>query len=92
MSFVVVWVNIIIGESFQYFSWIQDFEVDLLWKVSLKMLNSVNNDSFSDLLLVYLKTINIQTWNCDYFEGILQVFKFWIFTVHDFGYYELSPM
>ena len=27
--------------------------------ISLKILNSVNYDSFSDLLSVYLKTINI---------------------------------
>ena len=31
----------------------------LLWKVSLKILNSVDYDSFSDLFSVYLKTINI---------------------------------
>ena len=41
--FVVDWVNIIIGESFQ------DFEADYLWKVSLKILYSVDY-SFSDLL------------------------------------------
>ena len=79
MSFVVDWVNLIIDESFQDYSWIQDFEADFLWKVSLKILNSVDNDSVSDLFSVYLKAINIQTWNCDYFEGILQVFKIWIF-------------
>ena len=28
-----------IGESFQDHSWIQDFEADFLWSVSLKMLN-----------------------------------------------------
>ena len=27
------------GESFQEYSWIQDFEADFLWKVSLKILN-----------------------------------------------------
>ena len=27
------------GESFQDYSWIQDFEADFLQKVSLKMLN-----------------------------------------------------
>ena len=27
------------GESFQDYSWIQYFEADFLWKVSLKMLN-----------------------------------------------------
>ena len=52
-------MNIIIGESFQDYSWIQDFEADFLWKVSLKILNSVDYDSFSDLFSVYLKTINI---------------------------------
>ena len=92
MSFVVDWVNIIIGESFQDYSWIQDFEADFLWKVSLKIMNSVDYDRISDLFSVKIKTINIQTCNCDYFEGILQVFKIWVFKVQDFGNYELSPM
>ena len=29
----------LMGESFQDYSWIQDFEADLLQKVSLKILN-----------------------------------------------------
>ena len=54
---MLFWVNIIIGESFQGFSWIQDFEADYQWKVSLKILNSVDYDSFSDLFSAYLKTV-----------------------------------
>ena len=46
------------GESFQDYSWTQDFEADFLWKVSLKMLNSGDHNSFSDLFLVFLKTID----------------------------------
>ena len=45
------------GESFQDYSWIQDFEADFPYKVSLKMLNSAGNDSFSDLVSVYLKVM-----------------------------------
>ena len=37
------------GESFQDHSWIQDFEADFLWKVSLKMLKQVDFNSSSDL-------------------------------------------
>ena len=36
------------GESFQDYSWIQDFEADFPQKVSLKMLNSAGNNTFSD--------------------------------------------
>ena len=32
-------------------------EADYQWKVSLKILNSVDYDSFSDLFSAYLKTI-----------------------------------
>ena len=41
------------GESFQDYAWIQDFEADFQQKVSLKMLNSAGNISFSDLVSVY---------------------------------------
>ena len=36
------------GESFQDYSWIQDFEADFPQKVSLKMLNQAGYNSFSD--------------------------------------------
>ena len=36
------------GENFQDYSWIQDFEADFLWKVSLKMLNQGDYDILSD--------------------------------------------
>ena len=42
------------GESFQDYSWIQDFEADFQ-KVGLKMLNSAGNNSFSDLVSVSIK-------------------------------------
>ena len=43
-------IEIIMGESFQDYSWIQDFEADFPQKVSLKILNSAGNNSFSDLV------------------------------------------
>ena len=38
------------GESFQDYSWIQDFEADFLWKVSLKILNLADSYGFFDLI------------------------------------------
>ena len=43
-----------ICESFQDYSWIQDFDADFLWKVNLKILNSAGNNSFSDFVTIYL--------------------------------------
>ena len=45
-------------ESFQDYSCIQDFEADFLWKVSLKILKKADYDSFSDLFLASLKTVD----------------------------------
>ena len=45
------------GESFQHYSRIQDFEADFPWKVSLKILN-LTVIIASDLFSVYLKTID----------------------------------
>ena len=42
----------LMGESFQDYSWIQDFEADFPQKVSPKMLNYGDHNSFSDLFLV----------------------------------------
>ena len=50
------------GESFQDYTCIQDFEADFLWKVSLKMLNSVDHNSFSDLFSAFLKTNGGEQW------------------------------
>ena len=46
------------GESFQDYSWIQDFEADFPKKISLKILNSEGYNSFSDLVSVYLKVFD----------------------------------
>ena len=46
------------GESFQDCSWIQDFEADFPKKVSLKILNLADSNSFFDLFSVYLKMID----------------------------------
>ena len=45
-------------ERFLDYSGIQDSEADFPWKVSLKMLNSTGNNSFSDLVSVYLKVFD----------------------------------
>ena len=50
------------GESFQDYSWVQDFEADFPLKVSLKMLNNADNN-FSGLVSVYLKVFDHLTWN-----------------------------
>ena len=46
------------GESFQDYSWIQDFEADFPLKVSLKMLSSAGNNSFYGVVSVYLKVFD----------------------------------
>ena len=78
------------GESFQDYSWIQDFEADFPLKVSLKILNQADFYGFFDLISVYLKTIDHLNLKLLIFVGILKVlrfdfqkfriWKFWIFT------------
>ena len=70
-------LNPYMGESFQDYSWIQDFEADFQQKVSLKILNYGDNNTFSHLFSVCLKAIEHLTWNCEYLVGIyvLQVLK-----------------
>ena len=46
------------GESFQDYSWIQNFEADFPQKVSLKMLNKGDHNSFSGLFSVCLRTFD----------------------------------
>ena len=46
------------GESFQDYSWIQDFEADFPQKVNLKMLNYGDHNSFSDLFIFCLSKDN----------------------------------
>ena len=46
------------GESFQDYSIIKDFEADFPQKISLKMLNNGDYNSFSDLFSDCLKTID----------------------------------
>ena len=78
------------GESFQDYSWIQDFEDDFSQKV--KLLNSGDYISFSDLFSVCLRTtnhLNLKLWIC---SGHTASFKIEISKVQDFGNFELSPM
>ena len=62
------------GESFQDYSLIQDFEADFPQKVSLKMLNLADFNS-SDLFSVHLWAIG----HLKHFVGMKQVlrFEFW---------------
>ena len=74
------------GETFQ------DFEADFQWKVSLKMLNQGDYNSFSDLVSACQRTIehlNLKLW---IFGGYTISFKIGVLKVHDFGNFELSPM
>ena len=83
---------IVIDESFQDYSWIQDFEADFPQKVSLKILNKGDNSCFSDLFSVYLKAIdhlNLKLW---IFREHIASFKIWVSKVQDFGNFELSLM
>ena len=48
-------------ESFQDYSCIQDFEA--VWKVGLKILKRADYDSFSDLFLACLKTVDYFNMN-----------------------------
>ena len=48
------WQSVVMGESFQDYSWIQDFEADFPKKVILKMLKSTDYNSFTDLFLSVL--------------------------------------
>ena len=81
------WAYIFMGESFQDYSWIQDFEADFPQKVSLKMLNLAEFNSFFDLFSVHLWAIdhlNLKLLTlCRYTAS----FKIWILKVQDFWNY-----
>ena len=73
--------HIYVGESFQDYSWIQDFDADFPQKVSLKMLNQEDYiNSFSDLFSVCQKTIQHLNWKLWIFSGrkfrILEILNF----------------
>ena len=57
------------------------------------MLNSADNNSFSDLVSVYLKVLDHLTWNFQYFRGIQQVLNsdFLKFRILEKGYFHLCP-
>ena len=70
---------------FQDYSWIHDFEADFSQKVSLKMLNLGDHNSFSDLFSVCVRTIdhlNLKLW---IFSGHTASFKIGVSKVQDFG-------
>ena len=56
------------------------------------MLNSADNNSFSDLVSVYLNVFEHLTWEFSIFWRHTASFKFWFSKVQDFGNFELSPM
>ena len=64
------------GESFQDCSWIQDFEADFPQKVSLKIQNCTDSNSFFDLFSVYLQTIERLNLKLFIFIGMLQVLRY----------------
>ena len=73
------------GESFQDYSWIQNFEADFLWKVSLKMLNYGDYNRFSYLHWVCLKTIdhiNFKLWIFSGYTASLRS-EFWKFRIFE---------
>ena len=71
-------LNIHMGESFQDYSWIQDFEADFLWRVSLKMPNLTDYNSISHLFSVSLKTIDQLNWKLLIFCKNNASFEIWI--------------
>ena len=73
------------GESFQDYSWIQDFEDDFPQKVILKMLNKGNYISFSDLFSVCLRVIDHLILKLWIFSGHTASFKIEILKVQDLG-------
>ena len=85
-------INMNMGESFQDYSWIQDFEDDFPHKVILKMLNSGDYISFSDLFSGCLRTTDHLILKLWIFSGHTASFKIEISKVQDFGNFELSTM
>ena len=75
-TFYIIFKQYFMGESFQEYSWIQDFEADFPLKVSLKILNKADSCGFFDLISVYLKTIDHLNFKLLIFIGILQVLRF----------------
>ena len=80
------------GESFQDQSWIQDFEADFPYKVSLKMLNLEDYNSISNLLSLSHKTIDLLNWKFLVVYRHNASFEIWISKVQDFQNFEISPM
>ena len=72
------------GENFQDYSWIQDFEADFPQKVGLKMLNRKNYSRFSYLYTACLKTIGHLYLKLWILVGILQVLRFRILEILNF--------
>ena len=79
------------GQSFQDCTWIQDFEADFLWKVSLKILNLTDSNIFFGLFSVYLKTIDYLKLEIVDIYRQTASFKIWFSKVQDFWSFELSP-
>ena len=90
---IMLKTGILMGESFQDYSWIQDFEADFPLKVSLKMLNLADYNSISHLPSVSLKSVgHLNLKKCWYFVGIIASFEIWISKVQDFQNFEISPI
>ena len=70
--------------------WISVETLDFPKKVSLKILKSADNNSFSDLVSAFLK--GVWLFNFLIFWRHTASIKFWISKVRDFGNFEISPM
>ena len=78
------------SESFQDYSWIQDFEDDFPQKVNLKMLNEGDYISLSDLFTICLRAIDHLILKLWIFSGHTASFKIEVKKVQDFGNFQLS--
>ena len=79
------------GESFQALSWIQDFEADFPQKVSLKMLNQVDFDCFSNLFSVHLWAIDHLSLKLLIVCGHTASLNIWISKVQYFEILNFHP-
>ena len=81
-----------------YIAWVKDFRIIpefrilRLQKVSLKMLNKADFNSFSDIFSVHLRAIDHLNSNLLILCWYTVSYKIWFSKVQDFWNFELSPM
>ena len=79
------WYYTSMGESFQDYSWIQDFEADFHRKSASKIMNLACYNSISHLFSVSLKTIDHLNWKLLLFCRNVQG-SFWFLILHKHGW------